>query len=61
MSDKHLSTRMKKAITNAKNAWWLEHPTGIRLFIKLEGSQYVVSACIPWRGLRAAVARKDKK
>jgi hypothetical protein len=61
MSDKHLSTRMKKAITNAKNAWWFEHPTGIRVFIKPEGSQHVVFACIPWRGIRAAVARMNKK
>ena len=58
MSDKHLLLAPHK-IGKRDDAWWYEDRCGITVIINL-GPLHSTSVNIPWRSVRAALARKDK-
>jgi len=43
----------------APMSWWYEEPAGLVLYDATGGSHYI--GVIPWRDVRAALKRKDKK
>lgn len=62
MSNKHL-----QAAPHNQSAyqWWYEEPKGICVVqecdIEYSGVKTIVSKVIPWKAIRRALARKDKK
>ena len=57
MGNRHLSRDPHH--TKDDGVWWYEEPVGITLFV--EQRTKVATIIIPWRSIRAALKRKDKK
>lgn len=55
MSDKDLKRYSKKV----GKAWWYEEPDGVHVIVPSYDS--VQDLRIPWKQIRAALERKDKK
>ena len=69
MSESHLQVqshdvRAKQRSPSTKAAWWYEEPTGIHVIAELRGDNGMflgtTQVQIPWRSIRAALARLDK-
>jgi hypothetical protein len=59
MSNKNLR-RTAHEFKKEKRVWWYEETKGIRLVVNF-GKGTVCQPIIPWKTIRAALARKDKK
>ena len=57
MSDKHLLSKPHN-IGKRDDAWWYEVSHGISVIVEPQSNTTTVR--IPWRSVRAALARKDK-
>ena len=57
MSDKHLSN-MPHNIRGRKDAWWYEENGGINVVVEPQGA--TTQVMIPWRSIKAALARKER-
>ena len=61
MSNKHLSL---EPYTIDSNTWIYEGPDGLSLYLEVQDksrNQWVELKIIPWRKIRAALKRKDRK
>ena len=56
MSNKDLSLNPHQI---DEHTWWYEDPQGV--FVYVEPATEIKTVKIPWRSLRAALKRKDKK
>ena len=64
MSDKHLQLKPHAVRGSKKQAWWYEEPNGISVAQQVWSKESFLTvrvAKIPWREIRRALARKDKK
>ena len=59
MSEKHLKRDSHK-IRHIDWAWWYEEKQGICVVIH-QGTRGAVTIDVPWRSIRAALKRLDKK
>ena len=43
--------------------WWFEERAGIKVYVDIRLQKYpgIIGVQIPWRALRGALARKDRK
>ena len=60
MVDKDLS-RNPHNIRGEEDIWWYEDPKGIRVYAGQNVPRSLKSGLIPWKIIRAALARKDKE
>jgi hypothetical protein len=65
MSDRHLQLTPHK-IARDSHVWWYEEPTGIWVvqdYYRAKDGLYLGthSVVIPWRAVRAALKRKDRR
>ena len=57
MADKHLHLRPHNV---TKQFWWYEDRKGLTICSEINGHSFIVGD-IPWRSIRAALKRKDRK
>ena len=60
MSVEHLH-RDSHAIKGRTDVWWYEERSGVCLVVTFQGGMHAKTITIPWRAIRGALKRLDKR